>query len=129
MGNSDDYPIHGGRRYGDAAILVADRDYGPRSNLVGEGVPLDLREGNGGEDQNGERREGGLSHQKILQSAGTAENAPGRWCEVTYGWLVSRMRGGKVELPPYRPKSSRRRFVWARLTGISVCCLSSMRNW
>ena len=27
-----------------------------------------------------------------------------------------------------RPKSSRNRFVWARLTGISLCFLSSMRN-
>jgi hypothetical protein len=27
------------------------------------------------------------------------------------------------------PKSSRSRFVCARLTGISLCFLSSMRNW
>ena len=30
---------------------------------------------------------------------------------------------------PYILKSSRRRRVWARLTGISVCFLSSIRNW
>ena len=29
----------------------------------------------------------------------------------------------------YRLNSSRSRRVWARLTGISVCFLSSMRNW
>ena len=29
----------------------------------------------------------------------------------------------------YRLNSSRRRFVWARLTGISVCFLSFMRSW
>lgn len=29
----------------------------------------------------------------------------------------------------YRRNSSRRRLVWARLTGISVCFLSSMRSW
>src|SRR5262252_8013024 len=27
------------------------------------------------------------------------------------------------------PKRSRSRLVWARLTGISVCFLSSIRNW
>jgi hypothetical protein len=27
------------------------------------------------------------------------------------------------------PNNSRNRRVWARLTGISVCFLSSMRNW
>ena len=30
---------------------------------------------------------------------------------------------------PYSFKSSRRRLVWTRLTGISVCFLSSIRNW
>lgn len=40
-----------------------------------------------------------------------------------------------VAMPPpkasalYKPKSSRKRLVWARLTGISVCFLSSIRNW
>jgi len=30
---------------------------------------------------------------------------------------------------PQSPNNSRSRLVWARLTGISVCFLSSIRNW
>ena len=47
---------------------------------------------------------------------------------VTNGWTV-RCGLSVTRLPAYSPNSSRRRLVWARLTGISVCFLSSRRNW
>ncbi len=39
------------------------------------------------------------------------------------------MRGKRYSVIIYRLNSSRSRLVWARLTGISVCRRSSMRNW
>src|SRR5215813_3736403 len=51
---------------------------------------------------------------------------PRRW---NLDWLDMRCRAQRPGLPvAYNPKSSRRRLVWARLTGISVCFLSSIRS-
>ncbi len=36
--------------------------------------------------------------------------------------------GNEERQAPYSLNNSRRRLVWARLTGISVCFLSSMRS-
>jgi hypothetical protein len=45
------------------------------------------------------------------------------WSDAPSGCRV--VPGGDAQ----SPKSSLRRLVWARLTGTSVCFLSSMRNW
>ena len=38
-------------------------------------------------------------------------------------------RSRRLPRANYNPNSSRSRLVWARLTGTSVCFLSSMRSW
>ena len=43
------------------------------------------------------------------------------------GWNESATPAEQGE--DHSPKSSRSRLVWARLTGISVCFLSSIRSW
>ena len=47
---------------------------------------------------------------------------------VTVADVVFSYWGGR-RAEDYSPNNSRKRFVWARLTGISVCFLSSMRIW
>jgi hypothetical protein len=42
---------------------------------------------------------------------------------------VSRIHWSLENPEGHRPNNSRSLLVWARLTGISVCFLSSMRNW
>ena len=44
-------------------------------------------------------------------------------------WSCGRARLARGHTYPYNPNNSRRRLVWALLTGISVCFLSSIRSW
>jgi hypothetical protein len=47
----------------------------------------------------------------------------------TTTWSYDAAHSSEVAIPKgHSPKSSRSRLVWARLTGISVCFLSSRRN-